>query len=223
MSTPATPPIFASIRGRHRDPAPWAGTPVATLARGLAVVALGLAVGALTVWGQARLHGLTTALVNSESAWLIAPCLAGSFARRRRWAACVGAVCCLAQLAGYDAVSQLERGFGVGTAYDVFWGVAAGLAGPLFGLAGHLWRRGAPGVRGLGPAALAAAFLAEGVWTYLHVLHRPVTAALWIAIGGALAVGGLRGARGWRWLAVTLPLAFVVELLVSRVASGWAW
>jgi Family of unknown function (DUF6518) len=45
------------------------------------------------------------------------------------------------------------------------------IGGPIFGAAGFLWRTGDAWVRGLGGTALAAAFLAEGLWVYWHTLH----------------------------------------------------
>ena len=62
---------------------------------------------------------------------------------------------------------------------------------------------------------LAAAFLAEGVWVYLIELGYLATAALWLAIGATLALTLARPAA--RWLAVTVPLALVGELLLSLV------
>jgi hypothetical protein len=180
------------------------------------VVCAGLAVGVLTSFGQGVLSGAGNALVNSASAWLVVPLAVGTLFGRARSAAWAGVICCLLQLVGYDLTSEL-RGFAVSTSRDAFWGVCAVAGGPLFGVAGHLWRFGPPARRGMGPAALAGAFIAEGLFVYIHTLHRPVTGALWIAIGTAIALAGLSGARGWRWLGVTVPLGLLAEAALVQI------
>jgi hypothetical protein len=179
-------------------------------------VAAGLAVGVLTSFGQGVLSGAGSAFVNSASAWLVVPLLVGTLFHRARSAACAGLVCCLLQLIGYDITAVL-RGFAVSTSVEGFWGACALIGGPLFGIAGHLWRFGPATRRGLGPAALAAAFIAEGAWNYVHTLQRPVTGALWIGIGAAIALAGLRGRRGWQWLALTLPLGLLAEIALTQI------
>jgi hypothetical protein len=181
----------------------------------IAVVA-GLAVGALTSFGQTWLRGAPAAFANSASAWLVAPFAVGALFRGRGAAALAGLICCLLQLVGYDIASEL-RGYAWSTSQDVFWAVCAVVGGPVFGLAGPTWRHERPGLRGLGLATLAAAFVAEGLWTYLHTLHYDGTAWLWLGIGGALILAGLHGLRDYRWLAVTIPLAFIGEIAVTRI------
>jgi Family of unknown function (DUF6518) len=184
--------------------------------RWLSPVAAGLAVGVLTSFGQTVLSGAGNAFVNSASAWLVVPLLVGMLFDRARSAAWAGLVCCLLQLIGYDITAVL-RGFSVSTSVEAFWGVCALLGGPLFGVAGHLWRFGPAPRRGLGPAALAAAFIAEGAWNYVHTLHYAASGALWIGIGAAIALAGLRGRRGWRWLALTLPLGLLAEIALTQI------
>jgi hypothetical protein len=197
-------PVFISARagrGSWRWPLP---------------IAAGLAVGVLTSFGQGVLSGAGNAFVNSASAWLVVPLLVGTLFHRAGSAAWAGLVCCLLQLIGYDITAEL-RGFAVSTSVEVFWGACALIGGPLFGIAGHLWRFGPATRRGLGPAALAAALIAEGAWNYVHMLQRPVTGALWIGIGAAIALAGLRGRHGWRWLALTLPLGLLAEIALTQI------
>jgi hypothetical protein len=183
---------------------------------GTIAVAAGLAVGVLTSFGQTWLSGAPAALANSASAWLVAPFAVGALFRTRGQAAVAGLVCCLLQLIAYDICSVL-RGYSVSSSRDVFWAVCAVIGGPLFGLAGHAWRYERPGLRGLGPATLAAAFIAEGLWNYLHELHYDSTAWLWLGIGAAIAVLGLRGLRDYRWLAATIPLGLIGEIVLTQI------
>ncbi len=92
------------------------------------------------------------------------------------------------------------------------------VGGPLFGAAGWVTRPTEGGLRGLGPAVLAAAFLAEGIWTYLHELRYYGSAALWIGIGLVLVVlMTLRAPRAARWLGVTVPAGLVAEIVLTRI------
>jgi len=181
-----------------------------------AVVAIGLAVGALTSVGQTYLDGSLNAFVNSASAWLIAPLVVGSWMATRRGAVAAGLAACSLQLVGYYVTAAL-RGFSASQGILLFWFVCAIVGGPLFGAAGHLWRTGGPRVRGLGATALPAAFLAEGLWVYLHELHYRLTAALWIGIGLVLLLLPLRQVKERGWLALTLACALAGEIVLSLV------
>ena len=153
---------------------------------------------------------------NSESAWLVAPFAVGALCRRPATAAWLGLLTCVMQLVGYEVTSELRYG-AMSIAVNLGWGVAALVGGPLFGLAGRAWRFGRPAWRGLGPATLAAAFFTEGGWQYFHVLHRELAGGLWLAIGCAVALVGLRRSRDWAWLPLTLALGLVVQLAVTHV------
>jgi hypothetical protein len=180
------------------------------------VIGVGLAVGVLTSVGQTYLGGALNAFVNSASAWLVAPFLVGRVMTTRRGAAGAGLAAALAQLAGYYLTAHL-RGYPAGGAIVVFWAGCALVGGPLFGVAGHLWRTGSPHLRGLGSTLLPAVFLAEGLWVYLHELHYTATAALWIGIGIALGLILPAGLVQRRWLALTFMVGIGGEIAVSHI------
>jgi hypothetical protein len=183
----------------------------------LLVVTVGLAVGVLTSFGQKHLSGALNALVNSASAWLIAPFFVGSRTPSRRSAAVAGLTVCALQLVGYYATTEV-RGFSPGGSIVRFWAGCALFGGPLFGLAGHVWHKGPASIRGLGAAALPGAFFAEGLWSYLHQLHYYGTAALWFGIGVALALLLSRDRPAdLRWLPLTVILGLAGEIVVSTV------
>src|SRR5262249_51584158 len=94
------------------------------------------------------------------------------------------------------------------------WGACALVGGPIFGVAGHLWRHGA---RGLGGAVLPAAFIAEGLWVYLHELRYTSTALLWLGIGAVTAIVLCRPWWELRWLAVTVPVGLAGEIVLSQI------
>jgi hypothetical protein len=180
------------------------------------VSAAGLGVGVLTSVGQTYLGGALNALVNSASTWLIAPFLVGFLMATRSRAAGAGLAVALAQLVGYYVCAHL-RGNPAGGAIVAFWIVCAVAGGPLFGAAGHLWRTGNARVRGLGSTLLPSAFLAEGLWVYLHELHYISTAALWIVIGLGLGFILPAGRIQRRWLPLTLLLGIAGEIALSHV------
>jgi hypothetical protein len=185
-------------------------------ARTVLLLASGLAVGVGTSLGQTSLDGVLSAFVNSASAWLVAPFLVGSRMTSDRRAAAAGLAVCVLQLVGYSLTSEL-RGFSSGGAIVVFWTMCAIVGGPVFGLAGRLWRTRTDGLSGLGAAVLAAAFLSEGAWVYVHELAYYGTAALWIAIGTLLALTMTHGMRELRWLPLTVIAGLAGEVLLTQV------
>ena len=180
------------------------------------VGAVGLAVGALTSFGQTYLGGTLNAFVNSASAWLIAPFLLGRLMSTRGGAAAAGLAVALNQLVGYYLTAHL-RGYPPGGAIVLFWVACALMGGPLFGAGGHLSRYGTLQTAGLGSMLLPASFLAEGLWVYLHQLRYDATAALWVGIGLALCLLIPADLRECRWLPFTLVLATVGEIVISHI------
>jgi hypothetical protein len=95
----------------------------------------------------------------------------------------------------------------------IAWCAVAG--GPVFGLAGRLWRGGEPG---LGAAALAGVFIAEGLYAYVHQQHDYATGVLWVMIGAALALLFTRARpQELRWLGLTVPLGLGGEVALTEV------
>lgn len=126
-------------------------------------LALGLVVGILTSVLQASLEFPWLALVNAVSPWLTTAFVAGALQRRLPAAVVMGMAATLLQVVGYYLTAEL-RGFSANLSYVVLWSVCAVLGGPLFGAAGHLWRRAAPA--GLGAALLMATYAAEALVGY---------------------------------------------------------
>src|SRR4051812_47970351 len=147
-----------------------------------AAVAAGLAGGALSSVGRASLDGTLDAFANSVSTWVVAPFLIGTLATTRRAAAVAGLATCASQIAGYYPVAFV---LGITTPAPViaFWTACALVGGPVFGVAGQLWRTASPQLRGLGMAVLAGVFVAEGLYAYAHQLHHYLTGALWVGLG----------------------------------------
>jgi hypothetical protein len=186
----------------------------------VAVVA-GLAAGALSSIGRAHFDGTLDAFANSVSTWLVAPFLVGGLAATRRGAAAAGVAACAAQIVGYYVVADM---IGAGTAGSLiaFWTACALVGGPMFGVTGHLWRTAAPHLNGLGIAALAGVFVAEGVYAYVHQQHQYRTGALWIGLGGALAVLSSRARlEQLRWLGLTVPLGLAGEAGLTAILNRW--
>ena len=113
----------------------------------VAAIVAGLSFGALSAIGRAHLEGTLDAFVNSTSTWLVAPFLVGSLAGTRRGAAAAGFGTCVAQLVGYYVVADL-RGGGTAASLVAFWTACGVVGGPLFGMAGRLWRTCEPRLQG---------------------------------------------------------------------------
>lgn len=181
-------------------------------------VAAGLLAGALTSFGQTLLGDTPfQGLANAVSPWLVAPFLVGATARRSVTAALAGLLTCAAQVAGYYVAADL-RGFAVGSASILLWSIAGVIGGPVFGMAGRLWRRtrsGDPRWAGAGAALLAGCWLAEALVTYLVVLRRPDEALVFALVAGLLVALLGRGG-GHRALLIRLPVA------VAAGAAGFA-
>lgn len=182
-----------------------------------AAIVVGLVAGALSSLGQPHLDGTLHALVNSISSWLVAPFVVGTLAATRREAAAVGFSTCAALLAGYYAITPLWD-FETSRSLVAFWVACAVAGGPVFGMAGHLWRTGSSRVCGLGIATLAGAFVAEGLYAYGHELQQYVTAAVWVGIGVALALLASRGrVEQLRWLGLTVPVGVGGEIVLTTI------
>ena len=215
MSTavPAPHAVPPAPTAAPRQPAPAARaarTELAAPAVLAIAVGAGLAVGALTSFGQTLLGGTWFAgLANAVSPWLVASFLVGALARRGRVAALAGLIACAGEVAGYYLVADL-RGFGVGASSVAVWAVSGVVGGPVFGWAGRLWRTAAGRRRGLGPALLVGCWLAEAVVTYAVALRYRGDAAVFAAVAALLVVLLGRAGGQTRALLRWLPAAAVV-------------
>jgi hypothetical protein len=185
--------------------------------RTVAVVVVGLLIGALASYGRTDAAGSLRPLLQSAALWMVAPLVLGALMRTRRGGVAAGVACALLQLGGYAGVCVL-RGVSPGDHLLVVGVVVSVLGGPCFGAAGHVWRKGADAVRGLGPAALASLFIAEGGWRDLHELGATAGGLLWVAIGLAIVALTLRAWSRARWILVTLPLLAIAEIALAHFA-----
>lgn len=191
-------------------------------ARIVAVVVTGLGVGALTSALQKYLDSPWLSLVNSASPWLTPMYFLGVLWRRPAAAALAGLATGLLELAGYY-LTAAARGFPAGHAIVVFWAVCAVVGGPVFGLAGWAWRWAAGRWRGLGAAALPAAYFAEALVGYgLRLGYWPEAILLGVLGAAMAALLGARGQQYGRLLAgflVAFPAGVLAELLLGLVYS----
>lgn len=189
-------------------------------ARIAAVVVTGLVVGTATAVLQQHLGSPWDSLVNAASPWLVPTFALGTLWERRRAAAFAGIAIGLLELMGYY-VTAAARGYPAGHGILLFWTACAIAAGPVFGVAGWSWWRGARRLRGLGASVLPASFLAEAAVAYWWRLHYLSSALLFAALGVAVfAVLGLRRREHVHvvlWCLATFPLGVVAELVLGLV------
>ncbi|XVV10997.1 DUF6518 family protein [Actinoplanes sp. CA-131856] len=214
-------------------------------ALGIAVAA-GLAVGGLTLGGQA-LPGYVTRnvtdaaaaravgdviaqLSNSGATWSAIAFLVVAFLPLDRWWAALGGFLTLAgATVGYyaaatvflhdDLSSSALRG-------PLVWAAIAVVAGPIFGSAAAVWRRGAPRHRPWALAVPGAVFIAEGIYD-AAVLHYWADSAVAIVIGLLLVTGLARTATERRAALIRLTPAVAVigtafAAAVALAALGFA-
>jgi Family of unknown function (DUF6518) len=193
---------------------------VTARARVALVIAVALAVGALTSVLQTYLNSPWLSLVNAASPWLTFAFLLGALYRSPLEAAFAGVATGLLELVGHYVVAD-ARGYPAGGGIVVFWAACALLGDPVFGAAGWAWWRDHGRVGNLGAAVVPAAFLAEAAISYGVRLHYGSSAVLFATVG-ALAYGVLGLDRHQylgiaRWLLVTVPVAMLGELILGLV------
>ncbi|MFD8263496.1 DUF6518 family protein [Streptomyces griseoluteus] len=202
----------------------------ATSGRGTALAAAtagGLLLGVLTNLAQGWLPGAWNQLANSGAIWSASAFIAGVLLARRSTllqAAVGGLVAEAGLVVGYYAYAEFGRE-GMGSpVFPLIWLTMACVAGPLFGVAGHWWRRGKDERRRvIGLAALAGLFGMEGVM-YAWDLHYTPQAVFCFA---AFALIPLLMARTHRERALTLVtavpfalLAYSIVILPLQAVSG---
>jgi hypothetical protein len=173
------------------------------------IVVIGFAFGALTVAGQATLHGSWNHFANSGAVWLIAAFAVGALMSSVGWAAIGGFITLVMALAGYTAaVTALGLTYPFTTI--VLWGAVALVSGPLFGLAGLWWRSLTSSWRhAAGAALMGGVFIAEG-WYWLTIIQDSVAGWVSIVIGVFLAILLPRSWKDrFRSLAALTPIALL--------------
>ncbi|HEX3824852.1 MAG TPA: DUF6518 family protein [Mycobacteriales bacterium] len=188
-----------------------------------AVVLAGLAVGAATALLQGQLAEPWGSLVNAASPWVTPAFFLGLLWRRVVTGMLAGAVACGLELAGYYG-TDLARGYPVSHTEVFFWGICAIIGGPVFGAAGWAWWRGRAWSRGLGAAALPAAYLAEAAVTYGWTLHYWSSVMLFVGAGlvAIVLLGYLRSRSSHvaGWLLATFPVGVVAEVMLVAVTRN---
>lgn len=183
-------------------------------------LAIGVCVGVATSFLQTHLDSPWLALVNSVSPWLTTAFVAGALQSTMRHAVVVGMLATLAQVAGYYVTAEI-RGFSASLFYVGLWSACAILGGPIFGAAGHSWRRSDPA--GLGAALLSATYISEGLVGYQIRLGYTSSAVLFVIIGLLIAVGIGRHRSQSRSVAVWFLPALVAgafgQLAIGAIAG----
>ena len=177
--------------------------------------------GVLTSLLQAHFDYPWLALVNAASPWLTTAFVAGALQARLSTAMLVGVAATTLEVVAYYGTANV-RGFGVSTSYVILWSACAVVGGPIFGAAGHVWRRASPA--GLGGALLVATYVSEAVVLYHFQLGYSSSAWLFGAIALLLAVG-----LGWhrsqyravaRWLLPTVIAGAAGHAVLGLLLSG---
>lgn len=189
------------------------------------VLPVGLATGALTQFGQSVLPDAWSPVANAISPWLAVAFLVGAAMPGRRSSAIAGATALVLALVGYYAMTEIRFGIGASPGSLVRWGLGAAVGGPIFGIAGNVWRRGPVMQGAIGLALLASAFVAEGAYQAAVVAHQLAGITfIVVGLGVPLALGKTRSGR-LRAYAAAMPalalgaLGFVMLTWLDGVAA----
>lgn len=186
-------------------------------------VAVGLAVGFLTAYGQGWLGDSTGSLANSAGPWSVPTFLVAVYVRRVLPAIAAAVVTLACSEIGYVIATEI-RGGSSSTRTIVFWLTASLLAGPPLGVAGAWARRGGL-LGGIGFAVIAGVLIGEGWYGWTTVAdttdwrYWAVELSLGVAAVVALAV---RARRRPAEVAAVLGMAgaaAVVVFAAGRLAS----
>ena len=201
--TTATPGRLASPGNKLRG---WAG-------RALMAATSGLLLGVLTNLAQGWLPGAWNQIANSGAIWCAVALAAGALSYQRdssAQAAIIGLGAEAGLVAGYYGYAEFGRGSAGNLFYPLIWFGLAVVAGPLFGVAGHWWRRSGDARRRVaGLAAFAGLFGMEGL-VYAWNLHYGPQAWTCLAL---FIVAPLLMARTGKERALTLGAAMPCALL----------
>lgn len=158
--------------------------------RGLLVIGVGLATGALTLVGQALLDGDWQRIANSGAIWLAVAFGIGTVMVSDGEAAVAGIATLLLALLGYQLAAWAAH-VSLGASGALIWSGTAVVGGPVYGFAGRRWRADGGRARILAIALLGAVFIAEGAYTLISI---PLLApAGWAEVLVGLAVPFLLG------------------------------
>jgi hypothetical protein len=177
-------------------------------------VVVGLAVGALTAYGQGWLSDSTASFSNSAGPWSLAAFLVARYNRHVP----VGVIAAMATLAccefGY-AIATVIRGNSNSTSTIVFWLTAAVLAGPPLGVAGA-WSSGRGLRRTVGFAVIGGVLMGEGLfgWTTIADTTDWRYWAVELLIGAAIATAAAMRSQYPRHVLPTVAAAISTAAVV---------
>jgi hypothetical protein len=163
--------------------------------KSVTLVAISLALGALTAYAQGWLPSGVASLANSAAPWCLCAFAFGASTPRRLAAGWYGSLTLLALVVGYYGTNELLRGYPSSGTYVAFWSLAAVLAGPLLGVGGCAVRHERGLLAAAGAGGVGGLLVAEGIHGLTVVAATTSTTYWWceIVLGCAL----------WAWLAAT--------------------
>jgi hypothetical protein len=194
------------------------------MARPLLIGLVGVTTGVVTVLGQGVLDAQWNRLANSGAIWLLVAFLVGSIMPTRPWAAAAGVGTLVGAVIGYYVAAVAIAGASASPGSLVIWTGTALVGGPVYGLAGRLWREPEPRPRALAIALMGGVFCAEGLFTLVRI---PDLAAVgWVELAGGVvltfALG--RSSRDRSMALAMLPFVvlagFIALSIIDRLFAG---
>ncbi|MGW2425980.1 DUF6518 family protein [Streptomyces sp. NPDC001709] len=187
----------------------------------------GVLLGALTNLAQGWLPGAWQQIANSGAVWSAVAFAAGALLSRQGplSRSAIGGLGAEAGLVvGYYGYAQFGRDGAGDLFFPLVWLGMACVAGPLFGVAGHWWRRGRDARRRVtGLAAFAGLFGMEGLayaWTLHYATQAWACLVLFVLIPPLMARTHRERALTLGAAVVCAPLAYaVIELPLQTLSA----
>ena len=153
-------------------------------------VLAGATLGAASVYPYVYTSGPLHILGNSAAIWLLFAFGVGALAARALRGAVAGTVLLIATVVTFFAIYKLLFPHDHVGRVAAFWLGTALVGGPVFGLAGGVWRAGDAAARGITAAMMGGAFIAEAIaFTPTGALWRWIEGLFGVALCLVLATG----------------------------------
>ncbi len=181
---------------------------------------IGVANGLLSFLAFGTLGAGWNTLGNSGAIWLLVAFGVGALMPTTGLAIAGATAGLVGSVVWFYMAAHYLVGMPISSAGIAIWLLASVTGGPLYGLAGHWWRRG-PGARHvIGLALMGGVFIAEGVFTLIHDPLVPLVGWVAVAVGAVFTVSLARSTRDRLLGLVALPVVTALALVAYTAIYG---
>ena len=181
---------------------------------------IGFANGLLSLLAFGTLGAGWNTLGNSGAIWLLVAFGVGALMPTAGLAIAGATASLVGSVVWFYMAAHYVVGMPISSAGIAVWLIASVTGGPLYGLAGHWWRRG-PGARHVvGLALMGGVFIAEGVFTLLHDPLVPIVGWVAVGVGALFTIALARSTRDRLLGLVALPVVAGLAVVAYTAIYG---